>query len=697
MVRFLVKQAIAGHRNVRVGLFCEDYPALKDRQITKIHTEFPRWLGTLADSQTDGLGFKLAPQFGGGILALRNLDDPSKYASAEFAAVAIDELTKNTRETFDQLRSIVRWPGIIHNPIMGATNPGEIGHEWVKKLWIDRMFTSEDPDPSQVFFVKSLPTDNPYNTKEYIEELKRLPERLRKAYLEGNWDVFAGQFFTEWSQEKHVCKPFPLPVAFKRYRAYDHGRDKPACCKWYAIDYDGRAFVYKELYVKGLNVDQIAKRINEMSLNETYEYSVADPSIFAKLGYVDQSGGQTIAETFARNGITFIPASNRRIDGWNLMHQYLYWDEGKQPWPKLMYFNTCFDSIRTIPKLIHLQPEKGNPEDVNTFGEDHCFTGDTLVDTIYGQRAIKTLVGKRPIVFTSHGFSRARSIRKTRRSKVISVHLENGKSFMATPDHRILTQNGWKELQNLDIRYDGLIQSVICIASYLNLFKSLMVKGIIFVENIFKELARDFILWFGSISGGVSSRDFTFTTKITTEAITTYQILNKYLLLPIFHYTLELQNHGLVQGMLLSMPLNLPNHGIDQPLVGLGTQNTRRNKQKSGSGLRKFVLFVEKVIRHLNNFLLGQSIVIKIVKLQHCGEEEVYDLTVPEVGNFTINGGLIVHNCADCDRYFLLSLHETKSTKPKLELEKRLEERKRRIEGELEPSLLGDFYENQLL
>ena len=367
LLGLLLKWAAEGYKGVRVALFCEDYPALKDRQITKIKSEFPRVLGELIDSQTEGFAFILKPQFGGGILALRNLDDPSKYASSEFAAAAIDELTKNKREVFDQLRSIIRWPGISHNPIMGGTNPGEIGHEWVKKLWIDRQFGSDDPEPSQIFFVKSLPTDNPYNTQEYIEELKRLPEKLRKAYLEGNWDVFAGQYFSEWDKEKHVCQPFPIPPTWKRFRAYDHGRDKPASCGWYAIDYDGVVYKYRELYQSGLNIDQIAKEINRLSVGETYEYSVADPSIFANIGFVDKFGGQTIAESFVRNGIVFIPASNRRIDGWSIFHQYLYWDDKRGP--KMKFFNTCHHSVRTIPSLIH---DEHRPEDLDTDGEDHA-------------------------------------------------------------------------------------------------------------------------------------------------------------------------------------------------------------------------------------------------------------------------------------------------------------------------------------
>ena len=370
LVRKLVKWAIAGFHNVRVGLFCEDYPQLIDRQVSKIEKEFPEWLGTLSKSQTQGLAFRLKPEFGGGVIALRNLDEPAKYASAEFAIVAVDELTKNQRDVFDDLRSIKRWPGIEDTGFWGGTNPGSIGHAWVKKLWIDREFTDEDPPGEMFHFIKSLPTDNPHNAKVYLEDLRRLPEKLRKAYYDGNWDVFEGQFFTIWDKEKHIVEPFELAPSFKRFRAYDYGHENPACCKWYALDYDGRVWVYREKYwQKGhkTDADEQAQEIIRLSAGENYEYSIADPAIFSPTGMVDKAGGQTIAETFARHGIIWLPASNRRIDGWSLMNKYLRWDEHTEP--LLKYFSTCKDSIRTLPSLVH---DEIKPEDVDTDGEDHA-------------------------------------------------------------------------------------------------------------------------------------------------------------------------------------------------------------------------------------------------------------------------------------------------------------------------------------
>lgn len=349
---------------VRIGLFSEDYPSLWDRHICRIPYEFPNWLGEYKGQTHE---FVLGKEYGGGVICFRNLDDPSKYSSADFALIEIDELTKNPKETFDFLRLRKRWAGIERTKFIGASNPGGIGHSFVKDLWLDRKFDPNERESDQFYFLRAKATDNPYLGENYLKMLDSLPEKLRKAYRDGNWDIFSGQYFVEWDIEKHSCPPFPIPDTWKRFRAYDHGRESPACCKWYAMDYDGRIWIYREFYQSGLNVDQIAEEIKRLSGNEIYEWSVADPSIFAQTGMIDKTGGGTIAQAFYLRGITFLPASKRRIDGWNLMHQYLFWKEGQLP--KMIYFNTCYNSIRTIPALIH---DDKKPEDLNTLGEDHA-------------------------------------------------------------------------------------------------------------------------------------------------------------------------------------------------------------------------------------------------------------------------------------------------------------------------------------
>lgn len=364
-IKFLIETCWhkLGLRGVRAGLFCENYPALHDRHLAKIPYEFPTWLG---DYRAQSHEFVLKDSFGGGVLAFRNLDDPSKYLSSEFALIEVDELTKNPKETFDFLRLRKRWPGIERTKFIGASNPGGTGHDWVKQVFILRNLPKEELEVDQFHFIKALPQDNKYLPESYYNTLGSLPEKLRKAYRDGNWDVFEGQFFSEWDNEQHVVKPFVIPAHWKRFRSYDHGRTNPASCGWYALNEDGDVFKYREYYPQGLNVDEIAAEINRLSEGEEYEYSVADPAIFAKMGFVDRFGGQTIAESFARYGIHFLPASNRRVDGWAVMHQYLFWDANKKP--RLQFFSTCYNSIRTIPSLIH---DEHKPEDIDTDGEDH--------------------------------------------------------------------------------------------------------------------------------------------------------------------------------------------------------------------------------------------------------------------------------------------------------------------------------------
>lgn len=174
-----------GLKGVRAGLFCEDYPSLNDRHLTKVKYEFPSWLGTYNAQKHE---FTLAPEYGSGIIAFRNLDDPSKYLSVEFAVIAIDEINRNPKSTFDMLRSRHRWPGIKDTKFLAGCNP--LGEAWVKNMWVKRLFPKEEKEQYEFVYVPALPTDNPHLPKEYYTALESLPETQRQAYLEGNWDAF---------------------------------------------------------------------------------------------------------------------------------------------------------------------------------------------------------------------------------------------------------------------------------------------------------------------------------------------------------------------------------------------------------------------------------------------------------------------------------------------------------------------------
>lgn len=183
LIRFLLCCAARGLRGVRVMLGCENYPALDDRHLSKIQIEFPSWLGRLVTGRAPE--FRLHAQYGGGVLALRNLDDPSKYQSAEFAAIGIDELTKNPERTFHILRGSLRWPGIDDVRFVAATNPEA---NWVREYWIEGELPEELADAKDDFaFVPALPEDNPHLPQSYWQMLDTLPGALRAAWRYGDW------------------------------------------------------------------------------------------------------------------------------------------------------------------------------------------------------------------------------------------------------------------------------------------------------------------------------------------------------------------------------------------------------------------------------------------------------------------------------------------------------------------------------
>jgi len=374
--------------NPKVGLFCEDYPTLADRQITRIRTEFPAWLGSVKRTDTDGLAFYLRPEYGGGILALRNLDDPSKYMGAEFAALGIDQLEKSPVDTFDILRGSLRWPGMPGEwlKFLATANPGGIGHGWVKQYWIDRKY----PDglvkyAKQFAYIKALPQDNPTLSHEYWEMLNSLPERLRRAWLLGDWDVFAGQVFMEFSRDRHVKASFPIPAHWPRFRGIDWGYVSPFACHWVAQNPDnGRVYVYREAYETGLTDRRQARLIRSMTgETEKIKISYADPSMWTKKTMEDQTF--STADEYRAEGVVLTRADNDRLTGVRKVHEFLAnLPDGE---PGLIVFDECEHLIRVLGQLV---ADGTNPEDVDTRTEDHPY--DSLRYALTSIRPIRTKI-----------------------------------------------------------------------------------------------------------------------------------------------------------------------------------------------------------------------------------------------------------------------------------------------------------------
>lgn len=311
--------------------------------------------------------------------------DIRQYKGLQYDFVGIEELTDWSEDEFKMLRRVLRSAksGITPN-LFASTNPGGIGHGWVKRLWVLRQFKKTE-DPNDYAFIPSRVWDNPSiteNDPDYIKILEDMPEKQRKALLYGDWDVFEGQYFTEWNASVHVCTPFvPLIGIKRRIIALDYGSVNPCAVYWMALTNDDRIIVYRELYAP-FRYEQLAEAIMEHTSEEEWrdlKRVVVDPSICAKKTEDTGSTGKGILEkAFRRKGkrLIVVPGNNRRIDGWNAVHKWLEPHADKNDgtlYSPMVFTSTCDNAIRTLPELIH---DERDVEDVDTKGEDHA--GDAI-------------------------------------------------------------------------------------------------------------------------------------------------------------------------------------------------------------------------------------------------------------------------------------------------------------------------------
>lgn len=326
------------------------------------------------------------------------------YQGLSFSYIAFDELTHFSLEEYQYLLSRNRADGEGLRVYVRATaNPGGIGHGWVK----DRFITAAPPgevikaketirdnegNPIEVertrVFIQSSVFDNKElmrNDPNYIANLAMLPEAQRNALLYGDWDSYEGQVFTEWTNNPagydtrlntHVINPFKIPSNWRRFRTLDWGFSKPYAVQWWAIDFDGRLYLYRQLYGckdgepnTGLKEDPtaVARKIRDIE-NQLEKgnaiYGIADPAIW------DESHGRdgTIITLFEKEGIFFSKGKHDRLSGKMQVHYRFAFDEMGRPMAYV--FNTCKHFIRTIPNLVY---DLHNVEDINTMQEDHDY------------------------------------------------------------------------------------------------------------------------------------------------------------------------------------------------------------------------------------------------------------------------------------------------------------------------------------
>ena len=416
--------ALHGVRGAQAGLFCEDYPALQNRHLSVWGgVRGMNALGEIRKTEKEGLRFKLRDELGGGMVLLRNLDDPSKYDSAEFIAVGVDEWTKNPWDVFDQLRKRLRWAtvadephlpcgGLVTNrnghlvecaipnhdclptwnyPFAKTANPGGVGHAETKRVYIDHVFPDNlEPLASQFGFIKALSSDNPFNPVDYkAKNLDTLPEKLRRAYADGDWDVFEGQYFTEFDPQKRKISPDLAGGLIKpwwqRWISMDWGFTHYSAIYWHAKGkvspedarkYLGREWAaeqeavvtYRERVQAGVTNKQLGAIIVQGTGEDKITRFFLSPDTKQRRGS-EHTIREEISDVTRDGGLPEVDdADDQRIAGWNLMRQLIHDDT----W---FISTACPEALNAIPVLSH---DELAPEDVEKTADKSDDVADAL-------------------------------------------------------------------------------------------------------------------------------------------------------------------------------------------------------------------------------------------------------------------------------------------------------------------------------
>lgn len=329
-------------------------------------------------------------------------EDATRYQGQDFSWVGFDELTQwPTAYPWNYLSSRLRTPIESGLPLIkrATTNPGGVGHGWVKRMFIDpappgtpfpaqdengKPLIVQDGDPNfpehmwgkPLFYRQFIPaklSDNKYLDWRYRANLMSLPEDEQKRLLEGSWDVAEGAAFPEFRREIHTCRPFEIPPSWMRFRSCDYGYSdtQASAVHWYAVDpIYGTLYVYRELYAFRMRGSDLGARVLEAERGENISYGVLDSSVWADRGQV----GPTTAEVMNQMGCRWRKSDRTpgsRIASKHRLHELLRY--GPDEKPGIIFFDTCRQIISDLPSIPSAPPTQGDDDIDRKYLHDHAY------------------------------------------------------------------------------------------------------------------------------------------------------------------------------------------------------------------------------------------------------------------------------------------------------------------------------------
>lgn len=344
-------------------------------------------------------------------------DDADKYRGLEWDVIFLDEATDLSEYQYGIMNSCVRGANNFPKRLYVTCNPGGIGHDHIKRLFIDKIYKKSEK-ASKYTFIQAHVWDNIpllMHDEGFVEELKRykkqhpgcnvdekvikhcmyasdyvqtldnLPDMVREAHLMGDWNVFSGKFFNEFDPRVHVVQETPeLLAKIARYRktaAMDYGLDRFAVL-WFAVDEKGNAYCYRNYEESNLAIADAAVKFKELSRNkdgsdEQIEEVIAPFDMWNRR----QDSGESAATIFAQNGVFLTEAGRDREHGWLKVKEYLRYEQdekGDLTGPKLVFVDNERTNKWIINFIQKLQFNIKKPKDASTEPHEITHSPDAL-------------------------------------------------------------------------------------------------------------------------------------------------------------------------------------------------------------------------------------------------------------------------------------------------------------------------------
>lgn len=304
-------------------------------------------------------------------------NDIDNYLGIEYDGIAIEEATLLSKSKKDKLQGSLRSAKPGWKPRLYLTyNPGGIGHAWVKESYYLPYILGTEKSTR---FIPGRAAQNVFVNEGYHRYLDSLTGWLRDAWRDGNMEIAAGLYFTNWRSHLHIISesalPDPVPLHWRLWLAMDYGFTHWNPIYLFAQDGDGRVLILDECAHRGWlparhceAIDALLRRWKiDRARIETF---VAGGDVFNARGVTARGGGaKTVADEYAENGWPLARAQMDRIGGATRMLTYLGDSEARDETsgapspiaPRLLVSARCVRLINCLPNLLH---DPHRPEDV---------------------------------------------------------------------------------------------------------------------------------------------------------------------------------------------------------------------------------------------------------------------------------------------------------------------------------------------